>query len=278
MKALRVIRNIFVWLIVAVAVCMMIFTIVSVRTFDRADRNLFGYKAFIVLSDSMSATDFDAGDLVLVKETDPATLKEGDIVAYTSQNTENYGEIVTHKIRALTTDENGEPGFITYGTTTGIDDSTVVTYPYVVGKYEGSIPKVGRLFQFLKTTTGYIICIFLPFLLLILMEGLRCVRLFRQYKKEQQTELQKERDQLREEREETQRMMQELMEMKQKLNNGAAVEPTAPVQPAPQPAAKPAAQSAVKPAVPADDDDVDDFLDDDLRALLKPYDNNEPKM
>lgn len=278
MKALRVIRNIFVWLIVAVAVCMMIFTIVSVRTFDRADRNLFGYKAFIVLSDSMSATDFDAGDLVLVKETDPATLKEGDIVAYTSQNTENYGEIVTHKIRALTTDENGEPGFITYGTTTGIDDSTVVTYPYVVGKYEGSIPKVGRLFQFLKTTTGYIICIFLPFLLLILMEGLRCVRLFRQYKKEQQTELQKERDQLREEREETQRMMQELMEMKQKLNNGVAVEPTAPVQPAPQPVAKPAAQSAVKPAVPAEDDDVDDFLDDDLRALLKPYDNNDPKM
>lgn len=278
MKALRVIRNIFVWLIVAVAVCMMIFTIVSVRTFDRADRNLFGYKAFIVLSDSMSATDFDAGDLVLVKETDPATLKEGDIVAYTSQNTENYGEIVTHKIRALTTDENGEPGFITYGTTTGIDDSTVVTYPYVVGKYEGSIPKVGRLFQFLKTTTGYIICIFLPFLLLILMEGLRCVRLFRQYKKEQQTELQKERDQLREEREETQRMMQELMEMKQKLNNGAAVEPTAPVQPAPQPVAKPADQSAVKPVVPADDDDVDDFLDDDLRALLKPYDNNDPKM
>ncbi len=278
MKALRVIRNIFVWLIVAVAVCMMIFTIVSVRTFDRADRNLFGYKAFIVLSDSMSATDFDAGDLVLVKETDPATLKEGDIVAYTSQNTENYGEIVTHKIRALTTDENGEPGFITYGTTTGIDDSTVVTYPYVVGKYEGSIPKVGRLFQFLKTTTGYIICILLPFLLLILMEGLRCVRLFRQYKKEQQTELQKERDQLREEREETQRMMQELMEMKQKLNNGAAVEPTAPVQPASQPVAKPAVQSAVKPAVPADDDDVDDFLDDDLRALLKPYDNNDPKM
>ena len=278
MKALRVIRNIFVWLIVAVAVCMMIFTIVSVRTFDRADRNLFGYKAFIVLSDSMSATDFDAGDLVLVKETDPATLKEGDIVAYTSQNTENYGEIVTHKIRALTTDENGEPGFITYGTTTGIDDSTVVTYPYVVGKYEGSIPKVGRLFQFLKTTTGYIICIFLPFLLLILMEGLRCVRLFRQYKKEQQTELQKERDQLREEREETQRMMQELMEMKQKLNSGEAVEPAAPVQPAPQPVAKPAAQSAVKPAVPADDDDVDDFLDDDLRALLKPYDNNDPKM
>ena len=69
----------------ALAACMMIFTIVSVATFDRADRNLFGFKAFIVLSDSMKKTDFNAGDLVLVKEVDPSTLKEGDIIAYTSQ-------------------------------------------------------------------------------------------------------------------------------------------------------------------------------------------------
>ena len=277
-KVFGTFARIFAAILSVISVCIMLFTVVSVLTFNRTDRELFGYKMFIVLSDSMSATDFSAGDLVLTRDVDPSTLQPGDIIAFTSSNDENYGQTVTHKIRELTTTDDGEPGFITYGTTTGIDDSTVVTYPYVVGKYEGSIPKVGRLFQFLKTTTGYIICIFLPFLLLILMEGLRCVRLFRQYKKEQQTELQKERDQLREEREETQRMMQELMEMKQKLNNGAAVEPTAPVQPAPQPVAKPAAQSAVKPVVPADDDDVDDFLDDDLRALLKPYDNNDPKM
>ena len=75
MKTLKIIRCIFVWLMVALAVGMMIFTIVSVSTFDRADRNLFGYKAFIVLSDSMSKTDFSAGDLVLVKEVDPSTLK-----------------------------------------------------------------------------------------------------------------------------------------------------------------------------------------------------------
>ena len=91
-KALNIIKNIFVWLMVALAVCMMIFTIISVNTFDRSDLSLFGFKAFIVLSDSMSKTDFDAGDLVLVKEVDKSTLKEGDIIAYTSQNTSNYGE------------------------------------------------------------------------------------------------------------------------------------------------------------------------------------------
>lgn len=217
MKVLKIVRNIVVWLIVALAVCMMVFTIVSVSTFDRADRNLFGYKAFIVLSDSMKKTDFDAGDLVLIKEVDASTLKEGDIIAYTSQNTANYGKTVTHKIRKLTTDANGEPGFITYGTTTDTDDETVVTYPYVLGKYQGHIPKVGTFFQFLKTTPGYIVCILLPFLLLILMEGIRCIRLFRKYKSEQQAELQAERDKIEAERAETQKMMKELMELKAQM-------------------------------------------------------------
>ena len=217
MKVLKIVRNIVVWLIVALAVCMMVFTIVSVATFDRADRNLFGYKAFIVLSDSMKKTDFDAGDLVLIKEVDASTLKEGDIIAYTSQNTANYGKTVTHKIRKLTTDANGEPGFITYGTTTDTDDETVVTYPYVLGKYQGHIPKVGTFFQFLKTTPGYIVCILLPFLLLILMEGIRCIRLFRKYKSEQQAELQAERDKIEAERAETQKMMKELMELKAQM-------------------------------------------------------------
>lgn len=221
MKALKIIRSIFVWLMVALAVFMMIFTIVSVSTFDRADRSLFGYKAFIVLSDSMSKTDFNAGDLVLVKEVDPSTLKEGDIIAYTSQNTSNYGETVTHKIRKLTTDANGEPGFVTYGTTTDTDDETVVTYPYVLGKYSNHIPKVGTFFQFLKSTPGYIVCVLIPFLLLILLEGIRCIRLFRKYKAEQQAELQAERDKIEADRAETQRMMQELLQMKaQMAQNG----------------------------------------------------------
>lgn len=216
-KVLSIIKNVFVWLMVVLAVCMMIFTVVSVSTFDRSDRSLFGFKAFIVLSDSMSKTDFDAGDLVLVKEVDPSTLKDGDIIAYTSQNTSNYGETVTHKIRKLTTDANGAAGFITYGTTTDTDDETVVTYPYVLGKYKTHIPKVGRFFMFLKTTPGYIVCILIPFLLLILIQGLNCIKLFRRYKLEQMAEMKEERARIEEERAESQKMMAELLALKAQL-------------------------------------------------------------
>ena len=171
-KVLNIIRNIIVILVVVFAVGMMIFTIVSVNTFDRADRNIFGYKAFIALSDSMSKTDFKAGDLVLVKEVDPTTLKEGDIIAYQSVSQENYGEVVTHKIRQLTTAEDGSPGFITYGTTTEENDEDIVTYSMVVGKYQNKLSGVGKFFQFLKTVPGYIVCIFVPFVLLILLQGI----------------------------------------------------------------------------------------------------------
>ena len=196
---------------------MMIFTIISVNTFDRNDREVFGLRFYITLSDSMSATDFDAGDLVVVKEVDPTTLQVGDIIAYQAQNSENYGATVTHKIRAKTTDANGNPGFITYGTTTGVDDETVVTYPFILGKYQLALPQVGTFFQFLKTPQGYIVCILIPFLLLIIYQGLNCVKVFKMYKAEQMAELKAEKDALEDQRKQSEAMMAQLLAMQQQM-------------------------------------------------------------
>ena len=216
-KVINIVKNIVVWLVVIVAVCMMIFTIVSVTTFNRNDRHLFGFRAYVVTSDSMSKTDFDAGDLILVKKVDPSTLKEGDIITYMSQNPESFGETITHKIRSVTKDANGNPGFITYGTTTDTDDATIVTYPYVLGKYEKAIPNIGTFFTFLKTTQGYFVCIFIPFMLLILYQGLNCIRLFRRYKREQLQEMEAERAKIETERAESAKMMEELLALKEEL-------------------------------------------------------------
>jgi len=230
-KAFNIIKNTIVWLIVLLAVSMMLFTIISVTTFNRNDRNLFGYKMYIVNSDSMAATDFDAGDLILVKEVAPATLKEGDIITFMSQDSNSFGETVTHKIRKLTTDAEGNPGFITYGTTTNTNDETMVTYPYVLGKYEKHIPSLGSFFNFLKTTPGYFVCIFTPFMLIILYEGIRFFNLFRRYKKEQMEEMQAEKDKIEAEKAENAKMLEELKALKQQLQSGnqppKAEEPTA---------------------------------------------------
>ena len=47
-KILKKLINIFTCLMVVVAICMMLFTMISVMFFDKTDRNILGYKAFIV--------------------------------------------------------------------------------------------------------------------------------------------------------------------------------------------------------------------------------------
>ena len=231
-KALNIIKTTAVWLVVALAVSMMIFTVVSVTTFNRNDRSLFGYKMYIVNSDSMAKTDFNAGDLIFTKEVDPSTLKEGDIITYMSQNTASFGETVTHKIRKVTVDAEGNAGFITYGTTTGKDDETIVTYPYVLGKYQGKIAGLGTFFNFLKTPPGYFVCIFTPFMLIIVYEGVKFFNLFRRYKKEQLEEMETERAKIEEERAANAKMLEELQALKAQLGEKVAV--TASAEPSDQ--------------------------------------------
>lgn len=216
-KVFNVIKTTFIWLIVAFTVFMMIFTVISVTTFNRNDRNIFGYRAYIVNSDSMAKTDFNAGDLIFTKWVEPTTLNEGDIITFISQNSESFGETVTHKIRRATLDANGEPGFVTYGTTTDTDDATIVTHPYILGKYQTHVKGLGTFFNFLKTPQGYIICIFVPFMLLIIYQGVNCIRLFRRYKQEQLEEMQAEKDKLENERAENAKMIAELQALKAQL-------------------------------------------------------------
>lgn len=211
------IADIFVWIITVIAVAVMIFTIVSTSIVNQNNKNIFGYKFFIVLSDSMSATDFSAGDIVVSKKVDPTTLKEGDIITFQSENTESYGEIITHKIRSVTKDGEGNLGFVTYGTTTNTADEVIVSGSLVLGQYKFHIAKLGTFFNFLKSAPGYFICIFIPFAVLILVQGLRSLRLFRKYKKEQKDMLEKERLEIAEAKAKNEEMMQQLLKMQAQL-------------------------------------------------------------
>ncbi len=242
-KVLNVIKDVFTWMMLAIALIAMIFTIFTVTTFDKTDRDVFGYKFFIVTSDSMEKTDFAAGDLVIVKELDDySKFQPGDIISFISTDSANFGETVTHKIRKRTTVEDSTTGrtqgaYITYGTTNdtgkldenGIganDDKIPVTYGYILGEYKMAIPKLGTFFQFMKTPAGYVVCIFLPFFLLILLQGVNTIKVFRQYKKQQLAEVQAEREQVEVERQETQKVMAELLQLKAQLEEAKANQQT----------------------------------------------------
>ena len=233
-KIMNISLRIFTWLLVAFTVCMMIFTIVTVATVDRNDRSILGVKFYIVQTDSMSKSElnadmdvhFDAGDIVVIKKVaDNRAMQAGDVISFMSTNSENYGETVTHMIREVKKTDDGKViGYVTYGTNTGTDDKALVEPDYVLGQYSGKLPGVGKFFAFVKSTPGYIVCILVPFLLLILYNGVNVIRLFRKYKREQMDTMQAEKDQLEAERAENQRMMRELLALKAQLEQKSAEE------------------------------------------------------
>lgn len=239
-KILSIIWDCLVWLLVIFAACMTVFTVVSLRTVDAQHRSIFGYKAFIVQSDSMAATDFDAGDVIFVKEVDPSTLREGDIIAYISRSPHNSGNTVTHKIRSLVQNESGDPGFVTYGTTTGADDEQIVTYSDVLGKYTGRVEDIGVFFVFMRTPKGYVSIILIPFILLILYSLFNCLRLFGQARKEHEEAREAV---LLEEQQKNEDMRQELSELKAMVAALAAGKTVEPVKEAVE---APSAQSTEK--------------------------------
>ena len=241
-KILNIALKVVTWLLVAFTVFMMIFTVVTVTTVDRNDRSIFGVKFYIVQTDSMSLSEnnkdmdvhFNAGDIVIIKNVDdPRALQAGDVIAFMSTNSVSYGETVTHMIREVKKTDAGKVlGYVTYGTNTGTDDEALVEPEYVLGAYSGKLPGVGNFFAFVKSTPGYIVCILVPFLLLILYNGVNVIRLFRKYKREQMADMQAEKEKLEAERAENQRMMQELLALKAQLDQKNGGEGTPPAEPA----------------------------------------------
>ena len=226
-KVLSISFKVVTWLVIVFTVFMMIFTIVSVTTVDRNDRSIFGIRFYIVRTDSMSKSEnnadmdvhFNAGDIVIItKAKDVFALQSGDVIAFMSTNSESYGETVTHMIREVKKNEEGKlVGYVTYGTNTGVDDEAVVEPSYIIGKYSGKLPKFGNFFAFMRTTPGYITCILVPLLLLILYNGVNVIRLFLSYRREQMAELQAEREKIEQDRAQNERMMEELLELKAQL-------------------------------------------------------------
>lgn len=129
--------------------------------------SICGYSPLIVLSGSME-TEIYTGDLVVVKQVDISTLKEGDIIAFYTDNTKKT--IVTHRIIEITK-EDGNTKFITKGDNNNTKDSGKVDANLVVGKYQNIRFKgLGNAAMFLQTPTGMCIMVSIPILILIIAQ------------------------------------------------------------------------------------------------------------
>ena len=85
-KFWRGLQNAFLVLLAVATVLVVLVTLVTVATVDKDNRSFLGFRFYTVLSDSMKATDFAAGDVIVVQEVDPNALKEGQIISFISRD------------------------------------------------------------------------------------------------------------------------------------------------------------------------------------------------
>ena len=159
---------------VGIALCvvfvplLLINVTLIVKSYTSPDKvpDFFGYKPFIVLSGSMEHSIM-TGDMVFVKETDPDSLKVGDVIAYKSGSA-----VVTHRIVEVKS-ENGETRYVTQGDANNAADQGMVKPADVEGIYQRRIAGAGNLAMFMQTTTGMILFVVCPLVLFVLWDVIR---------------------------------------------------------------------------------------------------------
>ena len=161
-----VVLSIVLWIVILVA-ALYAFTTMATRD-NQNVANILGYTPLVVKSDSMAPT-FSAGDLIFIKKCDTSTLGEGDIICFHTI-IENEYALNTHRIKSIETVGDAR-SYTTIGdNNNGVADLHVISDGDIVGKYVGHLQGVGKVMDFLSSSTGFLIVIVLPMLLFFIYQ------------------------------------------------------------------------------------------------------------
>ena len=127
------------------------------------------FDAYIIVTPSMVPT-INVQDAIIVGRKDPEDLKQGDIISFLATDSYYSGKVITHRVVGVEESMNGSLLFRTKGDHNNVADSSLVNEEDIYGKVIFRIPKLGYIRKFLSTYFGWILCIVIPFLYLILSE------------------------------------------------------------------------------------------------------------
>ena len=241
-KVFNVIGNVVLYIFLAVCIFSVLLTLLSRRDSDGA-AEVFGYQMRVVVSDSMSKSEFtdvsayDIKDIpirsmifVKVRPKDPveldkwyASIEEGDVLTfryvYTTQVT------ITHRVKSI--EEKPTGGFIIQlegdnktsedGQLVQVIDTSIPNNTnYVIGKVVGQAKLFGTVMSFLMQPLGIVLLIIVPCAVIIIMEIVKIARAMTADRRKREQE---EKEQRENELEELRRKLAELEKERVPVNN-----------------------------------------------------------
>lgn len=169
-------------IIIVLAVAVLL-TVVMTKSGEAP--KFMGFSVFRIMTGSMEPT-IPTDSLVLVKETDPWDLREGDVISFYSLDPELNGMINTHRVvaREITSEEGLV--FTTKGDANMLEDDYPVLSDNIVGKVVWSSPFMGGLVRLTANPLVFLPFIIVPLLALLLGNLIKTVRLAKQMAREEE--------------------------------------------------------------------------------------------
>ena len=164
-KTFQIIYTIIKVFVVAMLSIYLLFVIVQRFT---NNSSILGYRVFTIATGSMEPV-YNINDVILVKDTDPSTLKKGDDIAYLGNRDAVKGLIVTHRIIRIETFSDGKVHYTLKGVNNKYEDPSI-TEDQILGKVVGKLPVVNFINHVVKNIYGFFFLVFCPLVLVIFLE------------------------------------------------------------------------------------------------------------
>lgn len=170
-KVINIISTVILVILIAVVVFLFI-----IRASGKTP-SIFGYQILRVTTGSMEPT-LKVGDVIVVKETDPAEIHEGDIISYESIQGELKGKIITHRVVQEPARLEDTYFIQTQGDIEGAALDPQITDRQVKGKYQYKLEFIDKIYSFFFTPYGIIAFVFV----IVALFGYEIISLILSYK------------------------------------------------------------------------------------------------
>ena len=130
------------------------------------------FDAYVIVSDSMLPT-IKINDAVIVTRVKDNSLNIGDVITFCSSDYYFDGLTITHRVIDKKLGEDGNYLYKTKGDNNELGDASMVENSEIYGKAIMKIPKVGYIYNFVSSPTGFLFSVILPVLLIVCYETWR---------------------------------------------------------------------------------------------------------
>lgn len=134
---------------------------------------LFG--AYVIISESM-IPNVKVYDAVVTMRVKNNKIKVDDIITFVSKNIETAGTPITHRVVGIVETSKGEFAYRTKGDNNNTPDAALILHSEVIGKVLFRIPKIGYLQTFMTHTSGLLIIVVIPCLLIVFYDVFKLIK------------------------------------------------------------------------------------------------------